>query len=338
MRSKTDAQAFRNSSTAQRNRLLVDTLAAAATGEEAVTGKTQEDQDRVLCGWERYCDSIGIGEGDYYLKDFSRGEWIRLMRACVVALRQGRFSGAAHCTLAESTVRGTISFLEQAFRDNDCPNPTKDEDGNLGRLVSRLFTAFKKGDPNLKQQKALPIGVLREVAKLQVTETQRAITQFVISTFFSMRSCEYLLVPQCEKRRTDILKMKNIRFLMKRLLLLHDSPNLEFADCVSVTFKFQKKDEQNDTLTQIYSEDDLLCPVRSWAAVVRRIRRYPGSNDNTPVSVVWNNDRIKHITSKQVITSLRMAAKAVGEGKLGFKIEDIGTHSIRSGAAMQMVL
>ena len=39
-----------------------------------------------------------------------------------------------------------------------------------------------------------------------------------------------------------------------------------------------------------------------------------------------------------MIASLRMAAKAIGEEKLGFKIDDIGTHSIRSGAAMQMFL
>ena len=82
----------------------------------------------------------------------------------------------------------------------------------------------------------------------------------------------------------------------------------------------------------------MLCPIRSWASVVGRIQSYPGANDDTPVSAVWNNDRIEHISSKQVIASLRMAAKAIGEEKLGFKIEDIGTHSIRSGAAMQMFL
>ena len=83
-----------------------------------------------------------------------------------MALGQGRFSRASYDTLAEGTVRGTISFVAQDFRDNDCPNPTKDEDGELGRLLSRLFRSFRKSDSNPKQQKALPIGVLREVAKL----------------------------------------------------------------------------------------------------------------------------------------------------------------------------
>lgn len=153
-----------------------------------------------------------------------------------------------------------------------------------------------------------------------------------------MRSCEYLLVPQSEKRRTDILRLRNIRFLTEGIEIPHDSPDLEFADCVSITFEFQKKEEGNDTVTQIYSEDDLLCPVRSWAVVVKRIRSYPGANDDTPVSAVWNNDKIEHITSKQVIASLRMASKAIGEERLDFKISDIGTHSIRSSAAMQMFL
>ena len=33
-----------------------------------------------------------------------------------------------------------------------------------------------------------------------------------------------------------------------------------------------------------------------------------------------------------------MAARAVGEEKLGFKPDELGTHSVRSGAAMQMFL
>ena len=188
-------------------------LDAKAASEEEFTGKTQEDQDRVLSRWEQYCESIGIGEEDYYLKDFQKGERIRLMGAFAMALRQWRFSGTAYDTLTEGTVRNTISFVALTFRDNDCPNPTKDEDGELGRLLSRLFRSFRKADPNPNQQKALPIGVLREVAKLQVLETQRAIVQLIIGTFFfAMRSCKYLLVPQSETRRKDILRLRNIRF------------------------------------------------------------------------------------------------------------------------------
>ena len=39
-----------------------------------------------------------------------------------------------------------------------------------------------------------------------------------------------------------------------------------------------------------------------------------------------------------MITALRAAAKAIEEDTLGFKISEIGTHSLRSGAAMTMTL
>ena len=74
---------------------------------------------------------------------------------------------------------------------------------------------------------------------------------------------------------------------------------MEYADCVSITFEFQKKDERNDTVTQIASMDILLCPIGQCAALVRRIRGYPGANADTPVSAMWRNDRIGQVTSKR---------------------------------------
>ena len=186
---------------------MADLAAAAAASEDAVTGKTQEDQARAWRRWESWCESVGLEEDSIFLDEFSRGERIRLMGAFAMALREGRFSGPSFKTLAEGTVRSAISFVAQTFRENDHSNPTKDEDGELGRLLSRLFRSFKKGDPNPVQQKALPIAVLREIAKLQTTETQRAISQLlIVAFFFAMRSCEYLDVPQSEMRRTEILE------------------------------------------------------------------------------------------------------------------------------------
>ena len=80
----------------------------------------------------------------------------------------------------------------------------------------------------------------------------------------------------------------------------------------------------------------LLCPVRILASIVRRIRSYLGATDNTPIYAIWRNDRIKHITSKEIVDSLRSAVVGYDEDKLGFKAEDIGTHSIRTGSVMAM--
>jgi hypothetical protein len=105
-------------------------------------------------------------------------------------------SQLSHETLAELTIRGAVSYIALTFRDNDWPNPTRDEDGELGRLLSRLFQAFRAKDPAEKQQKALPACVFLEIAKLQHTETQRAISQLNTGAFYlAMQLCEYVKVP-----------------------------------------------------------------------------------------------------------------------------------------------
>ena len=261
------------------------------------------------------------------------------MGAFAMALRHGRFSRQHYDTLAESTVRGALSYVASTFRENDRPNPTRDEDGELGRLLSRLYRGFRNTDPNTVKQKALPIGLLRVLAKLVFTEVQRALSQLAIGAFFyACRSCEYLRVPQHEKRRTAILCIRNIRFFTRGVLTLHPSPWLHASCYVSITFEWQKKDTRMDVVTQRASGDILLCPVRAWAAVVRRIWRYPGATADTPVSAVWRNSRLEHITSAEMVIALRSAVATVGEDTHGIKTHEVGNMSIRSGAAMAMYL
>ena len=150
------------------------------------------------------------------LDHFKRGQRIRLMGAFAIAVREGRFSGPSYDTLAEGTVRGAISFVSQTFRENDNPNPTKDEDGELGRVLFRKYRDFNNSDPNPAQQKAIPICGVSEVLKKKATETQRATGQVGTGgLFISGCSCEYMKVPQAGKRTTDNLRLRCIRFFQR---------------------------------------------------------------------------------------------------------------------------
>jgi hypothetical protein len=93
-----------------------------------------------------------------------------------------------------------------------------------------------------------------------------------------------------------------------------------------------------DTITLMASGDAVICPVRAAAAIVRRIRKYPGLSQNSPISTVYSNGVIDQVTSHHMINAIRNAVGAIGETRLGIKKEDVGTHSIRSGAAMAMYL
>ena len=56
------------------------------------------------------------------------------------------------------------------------------------------------------------------------------------------------------------------------------------------------------------------------------------------INTFYSRNQYFEVTGEDMKNSLRASASVFGESKLGFKIKDIGTHSIRSGAAMAMYL
>ena len=72
----------------------------------------------------------------------SKQERILLLGAYVMAVRSRRFSNLQFNTLAEGTVRGTISNVVQTFQLMGRQNPTKYADNELSILLSRQFRAF----------------------------------------------------------------------------------------------------------------------------------------------------------------------------------------------------
>ena len=129
------------------------------------------------------------------------------------------------------------------------------------------------------------------------------------------------MVPQAEKRRTDILRLRCLIFFKYVRELQHSDPYLEYAVYVSITFELQKKYKNNYTATQLAPEHIIICPVRKWAALVKCIRKYPVSRGDTPVLAVWKNHNIEHVTSEEIVAAMRDAVCAIGEDKLVFKAE-----------------
>lgn len=176
------------------------------------------------------------------------------------------------------------------------------------------------------------------MAKNNLTECDVAAGQLTRGAFFfGMRSCEYLKVSGYA-RRTKLLRLRNIRFYKHRRELSHDNPQLRYADTVSITFEFQKNDERDVTVTMHRTGDPVLCPCIAWADVVQRILGYPGTSSESTVCTVLVNGELRQLTSKDVLNKLRAVVRSLGTEYLGFKDSEIGTHSIRSSAAMSMYL
>jgi len=181
----------------------------------------------------------------------------------------------------------------------DKPDPRIDQDGKPSFLLQRQIRGYKKLDPPEKQQVTLTGSVIKELISLALTSLEKAMSElFTGAFFFAMRSCEYLKV--AGKRRTKIVTLKNVRFFKGRKELNHSKDKLDKADSVSITFELQKRDAKFDTVTHHRSKDKTICPVIIWAKIIKRIRSYPKSSDNTTVNT-FREEFSKEFSEKMII-------------------------------------
>lgn len=87
----------------------------------------------------------------------------------------------------------------------------------------------------------------------------------------------------------------------------------------------------------------VLCPVEAWVSVISRIQKEVALEeqnvDRIPVCTYIEEGRICEVESSQVLEHLRRTCKIYdGENKYGIAELEIGTRSIRSGAAMALAL
>ena len=154
---------------------------------------------------------------DPFLDGFEPWTRTLLFSAFTQAMREACFSKRHVKTLAEGTVRTTIDYVAQAFRADNRPDPRTDDGGRLSYILQQQYRGYKNLDKNTRQQKALPLIVLRAVAKNRSTVENIALGQlFIGAFFFAMRSCEYLRTNIAEEqKRTKTLCVRNLRFLLK---------------------------------------------------------------------------------------------------------------------------
>lgn len=79
--------------------------------------------------------------------------------------------------------------------------------------------------------------------------------------------------------------------------------------------------------------------MKTWAKTVQRIRTYPSSNDESFVcKFIDKKGNGMDIQADHARQRLWAIVSVMGEEVLGFDIDDVGLHSIRSGGVMAMFL
>jgi hypothetical protein len=105
-------------------------------------------------------------------------------------------------------------------------------------------------------------------------------------------------------------------------------------------FEDQKNGKKMDARTQRQSGHQFLYPVLRWASAVQRIiNTISDYNSQTNLCSVLLSGEVLNISSSFVLKLLRhMCTIYGGCSTFGFHSQEIGNHSIRSGAAMALFL
>ena len=154
-----------------------------------------------------------------------------------------------------------------------------------------------------------------------------------------MRSCEFTLTPH--PGRTKIIRLQGILFrTADNVEINHRNPALASAERVTLTFEDQKNGTKMDRRTHQCTGDPILCPIRRIASLIARVyRTIPLASDDTPINAIFLSSRESRVSSGSLRASIRSTCTC-GGGKptFGYSAADIGTKSIRSGAAMSIFL
>jgi hypothetical protein len=207
-----------------------------------------------------------------------------------------------------------------------------------------MLRGYAKEDPPPKRQKAATPSLLLDLvgyAKGLPDWARHTADLIVGAYFFAMRVCEFC----CTERpgRTQKLTLEDIVFRNDESRVMDQSDaNLdEKAMFVTICFKDQKNGTKMERRSHRRTGQEILCPVKSWVRVVQRVRSQFRTNEDNkiPVCAYKEGDRVMEISSSQVLQLLRSSCKYNdGENKYGIKASELGTRSIRSGAAMALAL
>jgi hypothetical protein len=248
-----------------------------------------------------------------------------------------------------STLRKATSNLAAAFRSHIGISPLHlPGSSNMRPFVRAWLTACDNVDPPKRKQKAATPQLLRAMyeqsgagSKSGKDARDATVAEIAIAAyFFAMRACE--ITKTASPGRTKIIRLKGITFrdAMHREIP-HSSPDeLRLARRVTVTFENQKNGLKMDKRTQERTGDAVMCPVRRLSSLVLRVLdSVPNSGPETPISAIQESSGTRVITSGELRWNMRAACtKGGGVNTFGYSAKEIGTRSIRSGAAMGLFL
>ena len=190
--------------------------------EKATHAKQSTAWDR----WQQYCNSLKLT--DPYINKVPQEGRVRILCSFMHAVRTGRY--AKDKRRADPITAGytcaTVDDVAATMRARGHRDPRVDSTGAVHIAILRQTRAYKKNDPNIRHQRALPIRVYEQVHAQGVTPFDTAVAYLLSGAlFFAMRSCEYTMTKNFSHQRTKTITVGNVRFYKNKREMRTGSPS-----------------------------------------------------------------------------------------------------------------
>lgn len=228
-------------------------------------------------------------------------------------------------------------MVVRGFTDPRRENPGQT---NLDRAFSAAFSFWRDEDPPVRQQQGLPNSTIRWIALHLGSATQERLRVtadlIVVAYFYLLRICEY--TQSSRPTRTVPLRRQDIQLWNQGAIIAHTAPlaDLLRATGATINLENQKNGKKGGVVHHAASGDPDLDPIPALARLVHRIAHLPAT---TPLGTFeLAPTRLQRVSPGDITSAVRLGAIGDNLADAGYSLDRIGSHSLRSGGAINLAL
>lgn len=312
----------------------------SAAGEAINNAVVDADpRHRIFNHWTRYVSQFQI---DPYLKNRDIATGTQLLLAFAARYRTGHFGRGSQ--VGSQAVEKAIRAVAQTIVLAGYPDPCKRIGGReLDVPFQHLFHSYRMDDPKPRPQLAIPVSVIHSMFIDYTNQSeymQHCHDLASVAFYYLLRVGEYTLPYSSSRRRTIQFRRQDIQLYKDNRHLSPSSTKeiLLSADAATLHIDNQKNGQHGQTIHH-QTTSHPSCPVRALSHIYIRIRDLSQGCD-TPISLYMSHPGTgpHHITDRDIIKTVRRAVTRVGILQQGYKLDHVGSHSLRAGGAMALTL
>ena len=154
-------------------------------------------------------------------------------------VQHGGVSRQQQCVCAK-TVEVALRAVTKKLKLDGQQNPLVTAQGSYVQAIKQLLACYRKDDPPVQQQTAVPLSVL-QFLRTNAIDTRDPRCEAVANTciiafYFLLRSCEYTKAPETNRRQTKPFWWRDVQLWHNSTRLPIDLPYLELQQkCTSIT-------------------------------------------------------------------------------------------------------